>query len=404
MRTLRRWTLGAASILGLAATGCGQDEAVTPPSELAPAEDNGLGFSGASASSSTSSGGGESTTSTSGASSSGGGSDEICGNGLDDDGNGKPDDGCPCEMGAEQACYLGAASQAGQGACVMGKQACAGADSNGEFSAGTWGACVGSGAPLTCDAMPGSCGKLDDGCGGTVDCGDCASCTPGSKTFEQAGEHSFTVPGYKSLTVKLWGAGGGGGAYGAKTAATDGGTSSFDGSVVAEGGKGGVGGGAEANGGAASGGTKNLKGGNGAGACDKGYPFLCGNAKGGSAPDGGSGGQGIHGVDGCAGGDGHDGKAPGGGGAGAWACLGPWLIGQGWGFGGGGAGAGGHASKTYAAGELSAGKAVKVVVGAGGLGTKGVVSDGAPGTGKNPGYYTGGDGAVGHVIVEWTCP
>ncbi|MBM4358787.1 MAG: hypothetical protein FJ096_11850 [Deltaproteobacteria bacterium] len=119
MRTPRRWNLGAATLLGLAATGCGQNDAVAPPAEPVPSGDGNLGLNGAS--SGVTSGGGETSAPSSGATS-GGGSDEVCGNGLDDDGNGNADDGCPCELGAEQPCFLGSAPRAGQGACVMGKQ------------------------------------------------------------------------------------------------------------------------------------------------------------------------------------------------------------------------------------------------------------------------------------------
>ena len=45
-----------------------------------------------------------------------------------------------------------------------------------------------------------------------------------------------------------------------------------------------------------------------------------------------------------------------------------------------------------------------VVVGAGGRGSKGATSSQAPGTGRNPGYYTAGDGARGEVRISWTCP
>jgi hypothetical protein len=148
----------------------------------------------------------------------------------------------------------------------------------------------------------------------------------------------------------------------------------------------------------------NLPGGNGQGACDKGYPSLCGTAAGGNAPEGGKGGSGVSAVDGCQGGDGKSGGLPGGGGAGAWACLGPWWVGYGWGYGGGGAGAGAYATTSFTKGELAAGKSVSVKVGSAGKGALGVMSDGQSGTGKNAGFYTGGDGGDGKVVVSWTCP
>src|SRR3954471_5072599 len=61
---------------------------------------------------------------------------EICGNGLDDDGDGKVDEGCICTPGATQDCYPGSERLAGVGLCAAGKQTCEGAQ---EF--GSWGRC-----------------------------------------------------------------------------------------------------------------------------------------------------------------------------------------------------------------------------------------------------------------------
>src|SRR5215510_6177504 len=52
------------------------------------------------------------------------GDSEVCGNGVDDNANGKADDGCACWGTKEQKCFLGAAAQAGIGACSWGKQSC----------------------------------------------------------------------------------------------------------------------------------------------------------------------------------------------------------------------------------------------------------------------------------------
>lgn len=77
-------------------------------------------------------------------------SKEVCDDGLDNDQNGKVDDGCACTPGATQPCYLGNLAQAGIGQCTWGTQTCAG---SGEFA--TWGECTGSGAP---DADGTGCG------------------------------------------------------------------------------------------------------------------------------------------------------------------------------------------------------------------------------------------------------
>ena len=92
---------------------------------------------------------------------------EICGNGLDDDGDGSPDQGCPCVAGASQQCFVGDPSLAGKGACSHGTQTCV-ATTSGEFGSAAWGACTGSGA-----AAPEACSNgVDDDCDGLVDCAD----------------------------------------------------------------------------------------------------------------------------------------------------------------------------------------------------------------------------------------
>ncbi len=112
---------------------------------------------------------------------------EICGNGLDDDGNGRVDDGCACEAGQEQRCFVGPAAQAGIGACGWGNQSCL---SGGEFLQGSWGACVGSGQATSemCDGLDDNCdGHVDEGCacteGDTRPCGSAVgACTPGTES------------------------------------------------------------------------------------------------------------------------------------------------------------------------------------------------------------------------------
>jgi hypothetical protein len=65
--------------------------------------------------------------------------------------------GCSCPAGSTpRSCYTGPASQAGVGSCKMGTQACTGVSELG----GTWGACTGQGAPITCAATNSQCGTI----------------------------------------------------------------------------------------------------------------------------------------------------------------------------------------------------------------------------------------------------
>ena len=282
--------------------------------------------------------------------------------------------GCPCTAGATAACWTGPASDRNRGTCHDGTQTCV-TSMQGEHTQAEWGPCTGE--QLVCNA-----------------------CTMGgSQTYSTPGTFTFTVPDYKTLTVEVWGGGGGG--QGARQIAdpTAGGSSSFNGTVVAGGGASGDTG----TGGTASGGTTNTSGGQGGPSCY--YPALGGEAAGGAAPQGGAGGSGVQkALDGCNGGDGNDGLVPGGGGASDWACEATWWQGTGWGASGGAGGGGAYSTITYSMGQLAPGSALPVVVGAGGQGSKGEETSGFPGTGRNPGYYTGGDGAAGEVKIAWTCP
>ncbi len=98
----------------------------------------------------------------------GGPSTEVC-NGVDDDGDGRVDEGCGCSVGVEQSCYPGPAALAGVGVCLLGRQTCL--DTGTEF--GAWGACTGAEPPAG-----EACNGLDDNCDGVVDDGcDCAAGT-----------------------------------------------------------------------------------------------------------------------------------------------------------------------------------------------------------------------------------
>jgi hypothetical protein len=93
-------------------------------------------------------------------------SDERCDNGLDDDGNGQVDEGCPCAPGTAMDCYLGPAETREVGACMSGTAVCSGDEST-EF--GSWGACE-----LAVGPSAESCNGEDDDCNGLVD--DASAC------------------------------------------------------------------------------------------------------------------------------------------------------------------------------------------------------------------------------------
>ncbi|MBK03582.1 MAG: hypothetical protein CL920_34600 [Deltaproteobacteria bacterium] len=96
---------------------------------------------------------------------------EEC-NGLDDDCNGKVDDGLTncngCQPpGLRQTCFDGTSSQQNVGICKAGSQICQ--------ANGTWSTCEGQTKPAT-----ETCNGLDDDCDGTVDDGltNCNGCQP----------------------------------------------------------------------------------------------------------------------------------------------------------------------------------------------------------------------------------
>jgi len=96
---------------------------------------------------------------------------EGCNNGFDEDGDGEIDEGCPCDPGSTQYCYVGDLAYGGIGACVWGTQTCQ--PNANEFDIGYWGPCEGYGEPSedVCDGQ-------DNDCNGMID-EDCA-CQPGS--------------------------------------------------------------------------------------------------------------------------------------------------------------------------------------------------------------------------------
>jgi len=84
---------------------------------------------------------------------------DQCGDGLDNNCNGRVDEGCACEPGAVQPCFVGPPGRHGRGACVDGMQTCVG---NSEF--GTWGECVGGIRPgaEACDGQDNDCNGCND--------------------------------------------------------------------------------------------------------------------------------------------------------------------------------------------------------------------------------------------------
>ncbi|MDP1919940.1 MAG: MopE-related protein [Myxococcales bacterium] len=85
---------------------------------------------------------------------------ELCGNRLDDDGDGQVDEDCSCLAGTSDACFSGAPAQAGVGVCRAGQHTCV---DTAELTT-AWSACLG-------EVLPGTetCNGLDDDCDGQVD-------------------------------------------------------------------------------------------------------------------------------------------------------------------------------------------------------------------------------------------
>lgn len=91
--------------------------------------------------------------------------EETCGDGQDNNNNGLADEGCPCEFGSAQRCFLGAPNARDVGGCIDGFQRCINRDSP------EWSECEGGILPSEeiCDAK-------DNDCDGCVD--DIPECEP----------------------------------------------------------------------------------------------------------------------------------------------------------------------------------------------------------------------------------
>jgi hypothetical protein len=169
MNNVETVLLGGAFILLASAGGCAGGSALP-----------GSGGSGGSSVQSTSTAGSGGTGGTASVTGTGGGAanGEVCGNGLDDNGNGQVDEGCVCTVGATQPCFPGDPNKAGWGACKLGQQVCE--KSSGEISGSKWGACIGAGAPSieVCNGVDDDCnGKVDEGC----------VCMPGTSVYCYSG-------------------------------------------------------------------------------------------------------------------------------------------------------------------------------------------------------------------------
>ncbi len=118
---------------------------------------------------------------------------EIC-NGLDSNCDGVVDEGCPCTEGAEQACYPGPHGKGGVGICQMGRQLC---------HEGAWGACEGFVLPgLELCGPTGLGNGLDDNCDGEVDEG--CGCTPG-ETRPCGTSTGECESGVETCVARQWG-------------------------------------------------------------------------------------------------------------------------------------------------------------------------------------------------------
>ncbi len=209
----------------------------------------------------------------------------------------------------------------------------------------------------------------------------------GAVDYTSYGTYGFVVPLFRnSLTVQIWGAGGGGGGYGnLANYSTTGGQSSFAG-YYANGGTGGQMAGTDRNGGNefAAGGTggsaygnvSSITGNNGVTTSygvvgtGAGAPYGGGNVDPGyrqtPAPSG---------------------TFPGGGGAGFYYDFGGKFPAA-----AGGAGSGGYAQSVFYPGQLTVGATINAIVGQGGV----------SGTSPNSGNYPyGGTGSDGRIYISW---
>lgn len=229
-----------------------------------------------------------------------------------------------------------------------------------------------------------------------------SSCvTPGSRVYSTPGTYTFTVPAHNTMTVELWGGGGGGvgSADGSATQApnpvggANGGASRWAGGAPssrpqANGGTAGDPDASTAGAGGGAGGTGQFCTTATTGQVGGGYLFRSVSShadppsgKGGNGAQGGAGGASVTGdfVNGL------PGAAPGGGGSGSANRRYMRGVDPRYGFPGGGGG--GYCIREYSAGGHAEGSTVTVIVGAGGAGGNST--------------RDGGSGAAGRVEITW---
>ncbi len=91
--------------------------------------------------------------------------EESCGDGFDEDCDGRIDEGCSVASGAQQSCFPASPAQVGVGACALGTQASAmGPPGPDGVVTLVWGTCEGGIGPVD-----ETCNGIDDDCNGAID-------------------------------------------------------------------------------------------------------------------------------------------------------------------------------------------------------------------------------------------